>query len=117
VSLRFLLLKPAQSLTLSRCRLGHLLNLLVSLAALTFQLLAWRLFVLGSEPMRLLDYQYFLIALKLVLLGYAVDLAFGDVRPEIVLHHTFTFLLMFVGQIAAYETKSAPETLSTPSTR
>ncbi|BGO89819.1 hypothetical protein JCM10020v2_001453 [Rhodotorula toruloides] len=72
----------------------------------TPQLLAWRLFVLGSEPMRLLDYQYFLIALKLVLLGYAVDLVFGDVRPEIFLHHTFTFLLMFVGQLAAYETKS-----------
>ncbi|BGP60467.1 hypothetical protein NBRC10512_005588 [Rhodotorula toruloides] len=97
---RSALQKPARS------ALGHLLNLLVSIAALTFQLLAWRLFVLGSEPMRLLDYQYFLIALKLVLLGYAVDLVFGDVRPEIFLHHTFTFLLMFVGQLAAYETKS-----------
>ncbi|BGP23024.1 hypothetical protein JCM10295v2_001917 [Rhodotorula toruloides] len=97
---RSALQKPARS------ALGHILNLLVSIAALIFQLLAWRLFVLGSQPMRLVDYQYFLVALKLVLLSYAVDLVFGDVRPEIFLHHTFTFLLMFVGQIAAYETKS-----------
>lgn len=45
--------------------------------------------------------------MKVLLVGYAADLLFGDLRPEIFLHHFFTFALLFVGQLAAFQTKSA----------
>ncbi|GAA5926640.1 hypothetical protein JCM10213_002408 [Rhodosporidiobolus nylandii] len=91
----------------ARAALGHLLNLVVGTAALVLQLMAWRLFVLGKhEPIRFRDVQYFSAAIKILLVGYGADLLFGDVRPEIYLHHFFTFALLFVGQLAVFETKS-----------
>ncbi|BGP38190.1 hypothetical protein JCM10449v2_002119 [Rhodotorula kratochvilovae] len=89
-----------------RVQLGHLMNLIIATIALVFQLLAYRLFALPIQPITFDDYVWFTLALKVVLLGYAADLLFGDVRPEIYLHHFFTFALLFIGQIAVYETKS-----------
>ncbi|TNY17102.1 Proteophosphoglycan ppg4, partial [Rhodotorula diobovata] len=90
----------------ARAALGHLSNLLLGTVALVMQLVAWRLFVLPSQPIQYADYAWFSLALKLVLVGYGADLLFGDVRPEIYLHHFFTFALLFVGQLAVFETKS-----------
>ncbi|GAA5879713.1 hypothetical protein JCM8547_004833 [Rhodosporidiobolus lusitaniae] len=90
----------------AKAALGHLLNLVASTLALVFQLLAYRLFILPSSPIRLSDVKYLSIAMKVVLTGYVCDLLFGDLRPEIFLHHFFTFALLFVGQLAAFETKS-----------
>ncbi|GAA5999369.1 uncharacterized protein JCM10292_001239 [Rhodotorula paludigena] len=92
--------KPARAL------LGHLMNLVVSTAALVFQLMAYRLFALPGQPVTFDDFVYFSIALKLIIFSYAADLLFGDVRPEIYAHHFFTFALLFVGQMAVFETKS-----------
>ncbi|GAA6037025.1 hypothetical protein JCM8097_005514 [Rhodosporidiobolus ruineniae] len=97
---RAALQKPARSM------LGHFLNLVIGTAALVLQLLAWRFFAIPSEHMRIEDVQYFSIAMKILLVGYAADLLFGDVRPEIYLHHTFTFALLLIGQMAVYQTKS-----------
>ncbi|GAA5835762.1 hypothetical protein JCM9279_004640 [Rhodotorula babjevae] len=90
----------------ARAALGHLFNLVIATVALALQLIAWRLFVLPHQPIRYDDYTWFSLALKIVLIGYGADLLFGDVRPEIYLHHFFTFALLFIGQIAVYETKS-----------
>ncbi|GAA6001260.1 hypothetical protein JCM10207_007490 [Rhodosporidiobolus poonsookiae] len=90
----------------ARAALGHLLNLVIGTVALVLQLFAWRLFVLGSEPIRFDDVVYFSTAMKILLIGYGCDLLFGDVRPEIWAHHGFTWALLFVGQLAVYETKS-----------
>ncbi|GAA6037021.1 hypothetical protein JCM8097_005512 [Rhodosporidiobolus ruineniae] len=97
---RAALQKPARSM------LGHLLNLSIGTAAFVLQLMAWRFFVIPSEHMRIQDVQYFSSAMKIILVGYGADLMFGDVRPEIYLHHTFTFLLLLVGQLAVFQTKS-----------
>ncbi|GAA6037036.1 hypothetical protein JCM8097_005519 [Rhodosporidiobolus ruineniae] len=97
---RAALQKPARSM------LGHLLNLVVGTAAFVLQLMAWRFFIIPFEHMRIEDVQYFSSATKIILVGYGADLMFGDVRPETYLHHTFTFLLLLVGQLAVYETKS-----------
>ncbi|GAA5947630.1 hypothetical protein JCM3775_001872 [Rhodotorula graminis] len=97
---RAAVLKPAKAM------LGHTLNLVVSTVALVLQLNAWRLFVLPSAPVRMNDIRFLSIAMKTLLVGYACDLLFGDLRPEIFLHHFFTFALLFVGQLAAFQTKS-----------
>ncbi|BGP46288.1 hypothetical protein JCM10450v2_002130 [Rhodotorula kratochvilovae] len=97
---RAAVMKPAKA-----C-LGHALNLIASTIALILQLIAWRLFVLPSAPVRMSDIRYLSIAMKTLLVGYAADLLFGDLRPEIFLHHFFTFALLFVGQLAAFQTKS-----------
>ncbi|GAA5914076.1 hypothetical protein JCM8208_005134 [Rhodotorula glutinis] len=97
---RAAVLKPAKAM------LGHALNLVVSTIALVLQLIAWRLFVLPSAPVRMNDIRLLSIAMKTLLVGYAADLLFGDLRPEIFLHHFFTFALLFVGQLAAFQTKS-----------
>ncbi|GAA5835745.1 hypothetical protein JCM9279_004635 [Rhodotorula babjevae] len=93
-------LKPAKAM------LGHALNLVASTVALVLQLIAWRLFVLPSAPVRMADIRLLSVAMKTLLVGYAADLLFGDLRPEIFLHHFFTFALLFVGQLAAFQTKS-----------
>lgn len=59
------------------------------------------------QPVRMNDIRLLSIAMKTLLVGYAADLLFGDLRPEIFLHHFFTFALLFVGQLAAFQTKSA----------
>ncbi|GAA6001272.1 hypothetical protein JCM10207_007496 [Rhodosporidiobolus poonsookiae] len=92
--------RPAKS------ALGHLLNLTLGTFALVLQLLAWRLFVLPSTPYRFSDIRYLLAAIKVLLVGYAADLLFGDLRPEILLHHFFTLALLGIGEIAAFQTKS-----------
>jgi len=105
-----LLVEPSRARTdldLVRNSLGHLSNLIIATIALVLQLIAWRLFALPHQPIRYDDYTWFSLALKIVLIGYGADLLFGDVRPEIYLHHFFTFALLFIGQIAVYETKSA----------
>ncbi|GAA6013316.1 hypothetical protein JCM8202_003105 [Rhodotorula sphaerocarpa] len=94
---RVQLQKPA------RAALGHALNLIMSTAVLVLQLLAWRMFVLPSTLVRLLDVKLLSGAIKILLVTYASDLLFGDLRPEIFLHHFFTFALLFVGQLAAHE--------------
>ncbi|TKA55051.1 hypothetical protein B0A53_02526 [Rhodotorula sp. CCFEE 5036] len=87
----------------ARAALGHALNLIVSTMALTFQAMAWRLLVLPSTPIRLVDVKLLSVAMKLVLAGYAADLLFGDLRIEIFLHHFFSLALLFIGQLAAFK--------------
>lgn len=82
------------------------------------------------QPVRLLDVKLLSGAIKILLVTYASDLLFGDLRPEyafspsnmtlprvmtdeceprrIFLHHFFTFALLFVGQLAAHECEGAP---------
>ncbi|GJN88336.1 hypothetical protein Rhopal_001301-T1 [Rhodotorula paludigena] len=97
---RAALMKPAKA------ALGHMLNLVVSIVAIILQLLAYRLFVLPGGPIRMSDFRYLMAAIKALLIGYGSDLLFGDLRPEIFLHHFMTFILLFVGQLAAFQTKS-----------
>ncbi|GAA5992498.1 hypothetical protein JCM10908_000850 [Rhodotorula pacifica] len=94
---RMRLQKPA------RAALGHALNLVVSTLAIVLQVMAWRLFVLPATPVRLIDIKLMSSAMKLLLVGYAADLLFGDLRSEIFLHHFFTFALLFVGQVSAFK--------------
>ncbi|GAA5999377.1 uncharacterized protein JCM10292_001244 [Rhodotorula paludigena] len=97
---RAALTKPAKA------ALGHILNLVVSIIAIILQLLAYRLFVLPGGPIRMSDFRFLMAAIKALLIGYGSDLLFGDLRPEIFLHHFMTFILLFVGQLAAFQTKS-----------
>ncbi|GAA6057679.1 hypothetical protein JCM3770_003837 [Rhodotorula araucariae] len=97
---RAVVLKPAKA------ALGHALNFFIAAIALLLQFCAWRLFVLPSAPVRMNDIRYLSVAMKTLLVGYGADLLFSDLRPEIFLHHLFTFALLFVGQLAAFETKS-----------
>ncbi|KAK4332668.1 LOW QUALITY PROTEIN: hypothetical protein RTBOTA2_001371 [Rhodotorula toruloides] len=71
---------------------------------LALQLYAWRLFVVPQTPIRIDDVEVLMVALKLLLVGYAADLIFSAFSIEIFLHHLFTFALLVVGQIAAYKT-------------
>ncbi|GAA5919814.1 hypothetical protein JCM6882_006488 [Rhodosporidiobolus microsporus] len=90
----------------AKAALGHLLNLTTSTIVLILQIMAWRLFVLPSTPIRATDVHYLSSGMKVLLIGYVCDLLFGDLRPEIYLHHCFTFALLLIGQIAAFQTKS-----------
>ncbi|BGO89824.1 hypothetical protein NBRC10512_005593 [Rhodotorula toruloides] len=90
----------------ARAALGHALNFTVATIALVLQCFAWRLFVLPSSPVRMSDIKYLSTAMKTLLIGYGCDMLFSDLRPEIFLHHFFTFALLLVGQLAAFETKS-----------
>ncbi|KAK4332669.1 SH3 domain protein [Rhodotorula toruloides] len=90
----------------ARAALGHALNATVATIALVLQCIAWRLFVLPSSPVRMSDIKYLSTAMKTLLIGYGCDMLFSDLRPEIFLHHFFTFALLLVGQLAAFETKS-----------
>jgi len=45
------------------------------------------------------------MAIKVLLVGYASDLLFGDYPLGPYLHHSFTFILLFVGQATVAETK------------
>ncbi|GAA5829721.1 hypothetical protein JCM11251_000259 [Rhodosporidiobolus azoricus] len=90
----------------AKAALGHLLNLITSTIVLVLQLMAWRLFVLPSTPIRPTDICYLSAGMRTLLIGYVCDLLFGDLRPEIYLHHCFTFALLLIGQIAAFQTKS-----------
>ncbi|KAM0787048.1 hypothetical protein ACM66B_006313 [Microbotryomycetes sp. NB124-2] len=97
---RMKLAKPAKAM------IGHVMNLLVSTFVLCLQLAAYRMFALPSQPMRFLDVRLVLVSIKLLSVAYAVDLSFGDVNPEIIFHHIFTFSLYLAGQICAYKTNS-----------
>ncbi|BGP14115.1 hypothetical protein JCM10213v2_002055 [Rhodosporidiobolus nylandii] len=90
----------------AKAALGHLLNLITATFALVLQCLAWRLFVLPQTPLRMNDIIFLSCAMKLLLVGYGCELLFSDLRPEIFLHHFFTFALLFVGQLAAHQTGS-----------
>ncbi|GJN88335.1 hypothetical protein Rhopal_001300-T1 [Rhodotorula paludigena] len=97
---RAAIMKPAKA------ALGHLLNLVVSIIAIILQLVGWRLFVIPGTAIRMNDFRCQMAAIKALLVGYGADLLFGDLRPEIFLHHFMTFILLFVGQLAAFQTKS-----------
>ncbi|GAA6021009.1 hypothetical protein JCM10207_003887 [Rhodosporidiobolus poonsookiae] len=97
---RAVLQKPARTM------LGNVLCQCTGTAALVFQLMAWRFFALPAEHMRMEDVMYMFTALKLVLIGYGAELLFTDQRPAVYLHHGFTFILLFIGQLAVYETKN-----------
>ncbi|GAA5971558.1 hypothetical protein JCM11641_000639 [Rhodosporidiobolus odoratus] len=90
----------------AKAALGHSLNCITSTFALVLQCMAWRLFVLPGTPLRMNDIRLLSSAMKILLVGYGADLLFGDLRPEIFLHHFFTFALLLLGQLAAFETKS-----------
>ncbi|GAA5835737.1 hypothetical protein JCM9279_004633 [Rhodotorula babjevae] len=62
-------LKPAKAM------LGHALNLVASTVALVLQLIAWRLFVLPSAPVRMADIRLLSVAMKTLLVGYAAETA------------------------------------------
>ncbi|KAK4056164.1 hypothetical protein OIO90_002895 [Microbotryomycetes sp. JL221] len=94
------LMKPTKAM------IGHGLNAIMSTLVLAFQIAAWRLFVLPQQPMRFNDVRYLCVAMKLLTIGYAVDITFGDVNGEIILHHLFTFGLLMAGQICVFETRS-----------
>lgn len=58
------------------------------------------------KPARFRDLQLLSLAIKFLLVGYGAELLFADVHWEIYMHHLFTFGLLFMGQLAAFETKS-----------
>ncbi|GAA6038023.1 hypothetical protein JCM8097_007504 [Rhodosporidiobolus ruineniae] len=97
---RAALQKPARTM------LGNVLCLVLDTAALILQLMAWRFFTLPSEHMRVEDSMYIFTAIKLILIGYGAELLFTDQRLAVYLHHGFSFILLFIGQIAVYETKN-----------
>ncbi|BGP23029.1 hypothetical protein JCM10295v2_001922 [Rhodotorula toruloides] len=90
----------------ARAALGHALNFIVATIALVLQCFAWRLFVLPKSPVRMHDIKLLSTAMKTLLIGYGCDMLFSDLRPEIFFHHFFTFALLLIGQLAAFETKS-----------
>ncbi|GAA6061776.1 hypothetical protein JCM10212_001382 [Sporobolomyces blumeae] len=97
---RMLLQKPLKA------ALTRLLTFVIATAAFTLQCCSWRLFLMTSEePIRFNDVARIYVVVKLLLVGYAADLLFGDHSLATYLHHLFTFLLLLVGEIAVAETK------------
>ncbi|BGP23030.1 hypothetical protein JCM10295v2_001923 [Rhodotorula toruloides] len=88
----------------AKSAVSHLFNLVLSTLVLALQLYAWRLFVVPQTPVRIDDVEVLMVALKLLLVGYAADLIFSSFSLDIFLHHLFTFALLVVGQIAAFKT-------------
>ncbi|BGO89825.1 hypothetical protein NBRC10512v2_001783 [Rhodotorula toruloides] len=88
----------------AKAAVSHFFNLVLTTTVLALQLYAWRLFVVPQTPIRIDDVEVLMVALKLLLVGYAADLIFSAFSIDIFIHHLFTFALLVVGQIAAYKT-------------
>ncbi|KZS90834.1 hypothetical protein SISNIDRAFT_488122 [Sistotremastrum niveocremeum HHB9708] len=88
-----------------RAMYRHASNLLMSTIVLVIQLCGYRLFGVPGTFIRVEDYRLVVLAIKLILLPYGLELLFSDPHSHIYLHHILTFGLLFVGQLTAYETK------------
>ncbi|GAA5821278.1 hypothetical protein JCM10212_006268 [Sporobolomyces blumeae] len=84
--------------------LGWILNIVIEGTCLILQLYAWRLLAITSQPVRLTDIYFIFTVIKLLLIGYAADMLLGDHGADVYLHHCFSFILLFVGQCAFFQT-------------
>ncbi|GAA5845645.1 hypothetical protein JCM5353_001249 [Sporobolomyces roseus] len=84
--------------------LGWILNIVIEGICLILQCCAWRLWAIGSEPIRIKDIELIFIVIKLLLIGYAADMLLGDHGADVYFHHVFSFILLFVGQCTFFST-------------
>ncbi|GAA5904052.1 uncharacterized protein JCM6883_002067 [Sporobolomyces salmoneus] len=85
--------------------LAWILTITIETTCLILQCCAWRLWKLDDEPLRPRDLQFILSIIKLLLIGYCVDLLMAEKSYDIYLHHCFSFILLFVGQCTLYSTE------------
>ncbi|ORY88586.1 hypothetical protein BCR35DRAFT_329831 [Leucosporidium creatinivorum] len=97
---RLILQKPLRS------AIGHTVNLVAGTVVLGLQLASYRLFIIPYAPIRFVDIKMFSLGMKILQASYAADLLFGDLNPEIFLHHLFTAALLQVGQVCVFKTGS-----------
>ncbi|GAA5858222.1 hypothetical protein JCM5353_006528 [Sporobolomyces roseus] len=87
--------------------IGWGLAINIESACLVLQCCAWRLWKLENKDLREEDEHFILGIIKLLLIGYAADLLVGDKGVDIYLHHSFGFILLFVGQWTLFDTQNA----------
>ncbi|KZS89149.1 hypothetical protein SISNIDRAFT_417307 [Sistotremastrum niveocremeum HHB9708] len=80
-------------------------NLILSTIVLGIQLAAFDLLRVPMTYISLRDYKLIIIAIKLVVLPYALELIFSEPHAHIYIHHILTFALLFLGQITVFYTR------------